>query len=237
MLGNLVEKLKGLDNLNKLLLSVTGLLIDVLGGISISLLLKNILSLFIILGTVYNFEFLLDKYCNYKKKYCYELADNYFNKIKENMDEKQVKLALKKFVKKNKIWNGIFIGSVPLSFLLAIILFCFDVYLLNALTYAGVICFSSVIVTMPCMGYTSFGIDVLCEVIEKIENSKNSTEIAEINQDADIFKETMAQLTYNTGISKNRYKYVPAVINLDSVEIIVSAEEQGKKNIRVRERK
>ena len=236
MLGILVEKLKGLNNKEKLILSIVGILIDVLVGISISVLLKNIVSLFIILGTVYNFGFLFDKYSDYKKKYCYELVDESFNKIKDNIDENKVKVALKKMVKNNKIWNSIFIGSIPLAFLLTIMLFCFDVGLLNVLTCTGIIYFGSVIITVPYMSKTAFGIDVLCELIEKIENSKKSTELAKINQNSVTFKEKLDKLTYNKGISKYRYKYVPDAIKYDYMEVIVPITEDKQKVIKVRER-
>ena len=68
------------------------------------------------------------------------------------------------------------------------------------------------------MGYSSFGIDVLCEVIEKIENSKVSTELAKIEPKKTIFSEEIAKLTYNHGISLYRYKYVPEAIRIDYTE-------------------
>lgn len=233
MIKNLVEKIKNIDTKNKLILSVVTLFASILVGVSIALILKNIVSLFIMLGVAFSLDFLLDNYIAYKKMYCYELADKYFNKIKENIEENQVKIALKQKVKQNKLWNAIFIGIIPLSFLIALILFCFNISLITSLTCAGAIMFTSLPITISNMGYTSFGIDVLCEVIEKIENNKNSTELAKTNQKSITFKEEIAKLTYNNGISQYRYKHVPETTKNDHIEII----EHDKNNITKKKQK
>ena len=225
MKEKIITKIKSLNTKNKLILSLVTLLTSILGGLSIAIILKNIVSIFIMLGVALSIDFLLEDYTNYKKEYCYELAEKYFNKIKNNIDENQVKIVLKKKVKKNKLWNGLFISSVPLSILLALILFCCNISLITSLTYAGIIIFTSFPITLSCMSYTSFEIDVLCEIIEKIENSKISTELAKIGPPQTTFKEEMAKLTYNTGISLHRYKYVPGVINDKSTETHSSSQE------------
>ena len=223
MIKNLVEKTKNIDTKNKLILSIIALIASTLGGLSIVLILKNIVSLFIMLAVALNLDFLLEKYNNYKKKYCYELSEEYFKKFKNDIDTTKVKAALKKKVEQNKLWNSLFIGSIPLSILIALILFCSNVSLITSLTCAGAIIFTSLPITILNMEYTSFGIDVLCEVIEKIENSGASTELANIEKKPTTFEETISKLTYNTGISQYRYKYVPEAIKTNHIdtEIIV----------------
>ena len=70
MFRNLVDKIK-LSNKNKLILSIVGFLISVFVGISSALLLQNIWSLVIMLGSIGSLNIWLDLYEDAKKDYCF----------------------------------------------------------------------------------------------------------------------------------------------------------------------
>lgn len=209
MFRNLVDKIK-LSNKNKLILSIVGFLISVFGGISSALLLQNIWSLVIMVGSIGSLNICLDLYEDAKKDYCFELSSNYFNKYKDKVKECNERYILEKLVGINKFCSNIQVITIPLTLVLLLLLSSLGLSLLNALTICGSMCMSSVFATITLDNVSNFYIDVICEVLEKVKASKGeiivvsnelSNERGNTNTLGDI-------LTYGNGISKNRYKYV-----------------------------
>ena len=103
----------------------------------------------------------------------------------------------------NKLGFNVLLGTFPFLFLLFMILVSFGVSFLGAASVCGVVCLGSFSTALFSMECSEFYIDVLCEIVDKVENyrSEQSSEYQRI-------KVNENNICIG-GISQHRYKYVP----------------------------
>lgn len=210
MFKKLVDKIN-LSNKDKLILSIIGFIVSIVGGIVLTLSLSNIWSILVILGIVGGVNYSIELFEEAKKDYCFELSDNYFNKYKDKVKECDERYILEKLVGINKYCGNIQIATIPLSLVLLMFLSSFGVSLVVASTICASTCITSLFVTMSLDNISNFFVDVLCEVLERVKASKG--EITVVSNELSIGRSNNKTfediLTYGVGVSDNRYKYVP----------------------------
>ena len=218
MFKKLVDKIN-LSNKDKLILSIIGFIVSIVGGIVLTLSLSNIWSIFVILGIVGGVNYSIELFEEAKKDYCFELSDNYFNKYKDKVKECDERYILEKLVGINKYCGNIQIATIPLSFVLLMFLSSFGVSLAVASTICASTCITSLFVTMSLDNISNFFVDVLCEVLERVKASKG--EIVVVSNELSIGRGNNNSLenilTYGVGVSDNRYKYVPKDVSARDV--------------------
>ena len=203
MLKGLVDKF---GNKERLILSVIGLIGSIFGGTSLVIVIQNIWSLVVVLGMVGSLSLWLDMYDEAKEGYCYEVSSKYFDKNKENIDGIKEKNMLNKLIRVNNFFNKLQVSIVPSMLVMLLLQLIFGVSLPVALNLCGYTCLSTFLVTLPCMEYTDFYIDVLCEVLENVKSNKE--ELFLVTRVISTKRDMSNALSLNPGISKYRYKYV-----------------------------
>lgn len=218
MFKKLVDKIN-LSNKDKLILSIIGFIVSIVGGIVLTLSLSNIWSILVILGIVGGVNYSIELFEEAKKDYCFELSDNYFNRYKDKVKECNERYILEKLVGINKYCGNIQIATIPLSFVLLMFLSSFGVSLAVASTICASTCITSLFVTITLDNISNFFVDVLCEVLERVKASKGemvvvSNELSIGRGNNKTFEDI---LTYGVGVSDNRYKYVPKNVSAGDV--------------------
>lgn len=218
MFKKLVDKIN-LSNKDKLMLSILGFIVSIVGGIVLSLILSNIWSILVILGIVGGVNYSIELFEEAKKDYCFELSDNYFNRYKDKVKECDERYILEKLVGINKYCGNIQIATIPLSLLALMLLSSFGVSLAVASTLCASFCLTSLFFAISVDNVSNFFVDVLCEVLERVKVSKG--EMVVVSNELSIGRGNNNSLenilTYGVGVSDNRYKYVPKDVSARDV--------------------
>ena len=218
MFKKLVDKIN-LSNKDKLILSIIGFIVSIVGGIVLVLSLSNIWSILVIFGIVGGVNYSIELFEEAKKDYCFELSDNYFNRYKDKVKECDERYILEKLVGINKYCGNIQIATIPLSLVSLMLLSIFGVSLAIASTICASVCLTSLFFTISVDNVSNFFVDVLCEVLERVKASKG--EMVVVSNELSIGRGNNNSLenilTYGVGVSDNRYKYVPKDVSARDV--------------------
>ena len=106
MFKKMVDKIN-LSNKDKLILSIIGFIVSIVGGVVLILSLSNIWSILVILGIVGGVNYSIELFEEAKKDYCFELSDSYFNKYKDKVKECDERYILEKLIGINKYCGNI----------------------------------------------------------------------------------------------------------------------------------